>query len=203
MAARVSDYSKLRTAVCDYLDKNFDEALDIARQYWYEKDPDSAMLSYDEACDYIETMKPLDAFWLGRFSDSIDADSWYRFDGYGHLKWVYAKDYVSDVIEEICEDLPDGEYEISDELQAIIDRFMEEDEGSDNRKSAGTQRAKRPGTAKPKKQPAKTKTTAGCRPKASRCIKRGTTAKPKTAPKKAPVKKAPAKKPAKAPAGRR
>ena len=193
MAARVSDYSKLRTAVCEYLDKNFDEALDIARQYWYEKDPDGAMLSYDEACDYIEQMKPLDAFWLGRYSESINPGSWYRFDGYGHLEWVNEEEYVSDVIEEICEDLPDGEYEISDELQAIIDRFMEDDGRSDNRRSAGTRCS---GTAKrsaPKKKASKPKASAG-RPKASQCRRGGTSTKKTTASKPKAGAKAPAKK---------
>lgn len=142
---------EVKHAIVDYLSGNFDEAKEVADQLCDEcfNDPDGKLLSSDEAYEIIENMTPVDAYWMGRFSCNIDDGFYYRIDGYGHFEEVIEPwDFLKDILYAGWENIVNGEVEISDDLQAVIDLF---DDGhrSNNRKSA------------PKKKPAK-----------SQCVKR-------------------------------
>ncbi len=161
---------EVKHAIVDYLSGDFDEAIEVANQICeLDNCYDDKLLSYDEVYDFIELMSPVDAFDMGRYSDDITGDGYYRIDGYGHFSrvlkpWDCAKNILYDGFEHIV----NGEVEISDELQAVIDLF-DEDSRSNNRKSA------------PRKKPA---SKAGAkRPAKSQCVKRSGNAG------KAPAKK--------------
>lgn len=137
-----------RDAVMEYLDEHPDEAAYIADQYW-DDNPDDEMFDQDRIYDLIDQMKPEEAFRLGCMADEgiIGAD-WVRFDGYANLRIVHdPKEYRKDACRDGMRHILDGDYEISDELQEIIDLFS--DRASYNRRPA--KKASSDGTTKTKK----------------------------------------------------
>ena len=147
-------------AVIEYLRGHPDEARDLAYQYWGEHDPDGEPFDQEFAIDYIlNHMSPEDAYWMGVFSERLNDYDLFRLDGYGHFEAIGdEEEYMLDACKEAVDGIVDGDYDVSDELQAIIDLF---DDGhrSNNRKSA------------PKKKPAKKS------PAKSQCVKRSGTSK--------------------------
>jgi len=190
----------VQDAIVEYLHGDFDEAKELANQICdLNYDPDGRLLTYDDVLDIIEYMKPVDAFFMARSSDNVVDFGYYTIDGYGHFKAVYEYwDYLDGIISEGWEYVVNGECDISDDLQSVIDLFEGDDGRSDNRRSAGT---KRSGTAKraaPKKKASKPKASAG-RPKAGKSKTSSSNARPKAGtPGKAPAKRTTAKKPERA-----
>lgn len=190
----------VENAIMEYLSGDFDEAMEVANQICdLNDDYDSRVLTYDDVMDIIENMNPVDAFWDGRYSScDINTSGYYYIDGYGHFEAADG-DHVMNIISDGWEHIVNGECDISDDLQDVIDVFEDDDDEDDddyrsnNRKSATK---KKPASKAGAKKPAK-----------SQCVKRTGTSKTKTPAKKpaqsnnrkprttsgkAPAKKAPA-----------
>ncbi len=176
-------------AIVEYLHGDFDEAKYLTDQICDECNPDGRLLTYDEANDVIEDMTPVDAYWMGRFSCNLDSGSYYRIDGYGHFEPVFDPwGYLKDIIYDSWEDIVGGRYDISADLQSVIDVFDEDD---DDVRSESIKRNA------PKKK------ATGKKPAKSQCVKRSGTSgkkpdqktsqsknrKPRTTPAKKPVVK--------------
>lgn len=154
---------EVKHAIVEYLHGDFDEAKWVADQLCDEcfNDPDGKLLSSDEAYEIIENMTPVDAYWMGRFSCNIDDGFYYRIDGYGHFEEVIKPwDFLKDILYAGWENIVNGEVEISDDLQAVIDLF---DDGhrSNNRKSATK---KKPASKASQSNNRKPRTTTGKAP---------------------------------------
>lgn len=137
-------------AVMEYLDEHPDEAADIAAQFW-ENNPDDEMFSSDTMWDIVDAETPEEAFRLGCMADEgITGADWVRFDGYGNLRIVSnPKEYRKDACRDGMRHILDGDYEISDDLRAIIDLFRPS--GSGNRRPAKKTASK----AAPRKTPSR------------------------------------------------
>ncbi len=151
-------------AIIEYLSGNPAEAKELAYQYWDRNDPDAIPFDKEFALEeVIGNMAPREAYWMGIFSEPLTDFNLYRLDGYGHFQAIGdEEEYMLDACKEAVDDIADGEYEISDELQDIIDLF-DEDSRSNNRK---------PRASSGKKPVAKNKCTK--KPAKSQCVKRGT-----------------------------
>ncbi len=155
-------------AVIEYLKGHPGEARDIAYQYWDENCPENEPFDQEFAIDnIIGHMSPEDAYWMGVFSEKLTSFGLFRLDGYGHFEAIDdEEEYMLDACKEAVHDIVlYGGYDVSKELQAIIDLFDEDEDDdedddyrSNNRKSA------------PKKKPA---SKAGAKkPAKSQCVKR-------------------------------
>lgn len=160
-------------AISEYLKGHLDEAKDIAHQYWAEKCPEEEPFDQEFALEHIiGHMSPEDAYWMGVFSEKLNDYDLFCLNGYGHFEAIGDEgEYALETIMECAVDgIIGGDYEISDELQAIVDLFDDDDDDdyrSNNRKSASKKKPTSKGNTK--KTPAK-----------SQCVKRPGTSKGNT-----------------------
>ncbi len=150
------------TAIIEYLEENIQEAVLLAYQYWDKNDPDEIPFGMDYALDeIIGNMTPQEAYWMAINSDPLSPHGSYRLDGYGHFEEIEDEtEYMLDACREAADDIAGGWYEVSDELQAIIDLF-DEDSKSNNRKPAAK---KKPASKAKQSSNRKPRTTTGKAP---------------------------------------
>ncbi len=183
---------EVKHAIVEYLHGDFDEARELANELCDDcfNNPDARLLDVDEVYDLVNLMEPIDAFNMGRLSDDIDTRWYYTIDGQGYFEKVLEPwDYLKGILYDGWKHIVNGEFEISDDLQSVIDVFTEEGGRSNNMRSSGSKRSGTVRRSAPKKKASKPKASSG-RPKASQC--RRATATKKTTKPKASANRAPA-----------
>lgn len=174
---RDSDPSyKVDNAIVEYLSKHFEEARWLANQICdLNNDSDRCLLSYSDVYEMVEDMSPIDAYEMGHFSEELSYGDYYYIDGDGFFQITLAPwNHVKDILYDGYEDIVNGEFDISDELQSVIDVFQDDVSSKCIKRTQSKSSAKKPATkSNCAKKPAskakqsnnrKPRTTAGKKP---------------------------------------
>ncbi len=119
---------KVDNAIVEYLSKHFEEARRLANKICdLNNDSDRCLLSYYDVYGMVEDMSPIDAYEMGHHSDELSCGDYYYTDEDGYFQITLTPwNHVKDILYDGYEDIVNGEFEISDELQSVIDVFQED-----------------------------------------------------------------------------
>ena len=126
----------LSNAIIRYLSTHMGEAFDLADQIC-DANGEPRLLTWDECWDIIGGMDPEDAFCAGMTSDAIGKGHYHTFDGNSFSTIPDHWAYMKDILYFASEDIARGRYEISKELQAVINAAGRGDFRNCNAKPAG------------------------------------------------------------------
>ena len=148
-------------AIIHYLSTRIGEADDLVNQIC-DDNGDQRLLTWDDCWDIIGKMEPDDAFCAGMSSEPLMKGHFHTFDGDRFRLIPNPWAYMKDIIYFAADDIVRGKYEISKDLQAVIDTVSKGDFRTCNSRPKAGSKAKSVGkksnNARPKasaRKPAK------------------------------------------------